>query len=154
MNGGTVKTTIAVLAAFLAISFVSSAAHAQPSRSGADAVLGTWTTAEGKSKVEVYSCEGGYCAKIIWIRDSLKNGRPVADDKNPDETLRNRPVLGLEIMKGFEYDGDAVWKRGKIYDPESGNLYSAKMTLVNDSTLELRGYVLVPLFGRTETWTR
>jgi uncharacterized protein (DUF2147 family) len=63
-------------------------------------------------------------------------------------------LLGLEILRGFAYDGDNLWKGGKIYDPKSGNDYSAKMTLVDEHTMELRGYVLIPLLGRTETWTR
>lgn len=43
---------------------------------------------------------------------------------------------------------------GKVYDPESGNEYKAKMTLVDNKTLKLRGYILIPLLGRTEVWTR
>lgn len=90
----------------------------------------------------------------MWLKEPLKDGKPAVDDKNPDETKRARPVLGLVIVRDFVYDGDNVWTDGKVYDPESGNDYSGKMTLEDPSTLTLRGYVLIPLFGRSETWSR
>ena len=120
-----------------------------------DRVLGEWVTAGGESKVDVYRCDSlTYCGKIVWLRDPLKDGKPVLDDKNPEDSLKSRPVLGLLILRGFTYAGDRVWSGGKIYDPKSGNDYSAKMTLVDDRNLDLRGYVVIPLFGRTEKWTR
>ena len=120
-----------------------------------DGILGAWLTAGGESKVEIYRCDSvTYCGKIIWLRDPLKEGNPVIDDKNPEDSLKSRPVLGLQILRGFTYAGDRVWSGGKIYDPKSGNDYSAKMTLVDDQNLDLRGFVVIPLFGRTEKWTR
>ena len=118
-------------------------------------ILGQWLTAGGESRVEVYRCDSTtYCGKIVWLRDPLKDGKPVIDDKNPEDSLKSRPVLGLQILRGFTYAGDRLWSGGKIYDPKSGNDYSAKMTLVDEQNLDLRGYVVIPLFGRTEKWTR
>jgi len=122
---------------------------------GADALLGQWVTAGGESRVEITKSDSvTYCGKIVWLRDPLKEGKPVVDDKNPVDSLKSRPVLGLEILRSFTYDGDHVWSGGKIYDPKSGNDYSAKMTLVDEKNLDLRGYVVIPLFGRTEHWVR
>lgn len=119
------------------------------------AILGQWVTAGGESRVAIYACDSlTYCGRIVWLRDSLKDGKPVLDDKNPEDMFKSRPVLGLVILRGFTYDGDRVWSGGKIYDPKSGNDYSAKMTLAEDGTLDLRGYVVIPLFGRTEKWIR
>ena len=118
-------------------------------------ILGEWTTAGGESRVQIYRCDSTtFCGRIVWLRDPLKDGKPVTDDKNPVDSLKARPVLGLRILRGFAYDGDLVWSGGKIYDPKSGNDYSAKMTLVDEQNLDLRGYVMIPLFGRTEKWTR
>ncbi len=120
-----------------------------------DGILGQWLTAGGESRVEISRCDSvTYCGKIVWLRDPLKDGKPVADDKNPEDSLKSRPVLGLQILRGFTYRGDGLWSGGKIYDPKSGNDYSAKMTLVDEGNLDLRGYVVIPLFGRTEKWTR
>jgi len=120
-----------------------------------DGILGEWVTAGGESRVEIYRCDSvTYCGRIVWLRDPLKDGKPVTDNKNPEDSLKSRAVLGLQILRGFAYEGDRVWSGGKIYDPKSGNDYSAKMTLIDEQNLDLRGYVVIPLFGRTEKWTR
>ena len=120
-----------------------------------EGILGAWLTAGEESQVEIFRCDSvTYCGKIIWLRDPLKEGKPVTDDKNPEDSLKTRPVLGLQILRGFTYAGDRLWSGGKIYDPKSGNDYSAKMTLVDEQNLDLRVYVVIPLFGRTEKWTR
>jgi uncharacterized protein (DUF2147 family) len=129
--------------------------RAQGTDVGRNAILGEWLTAGGESRVEISLADSvSVTGKIIWLRDPLKEGKPVLDDKNPEESLRGRPVLGLVLLRGFSYDGDGEWVGGRIYDPKSGNDYSAKMKLVDEKNLDLRGYVLVPLFGRTERWTR
>ena len=120
-----------------------------------DAILGQWLTAGGESRVEIYRCDSAtYCGRLVWLRDPLKDGKPVVDNKNPEDSLKSRAVLGLQILRGFAYAGDHVWSGGKIYDPKSGNDYSAKMTLIDEQNLDLQGYVVIPLFGRTEKWTR
>ena len=85
----------------------------------------------------------------MWTKDG-----PVVDLNNPNPDLRNRRILGLVIMHGFRYAGDSEWKGGDLYDPKTGHTYKGKMSLVLRNTLELRGYVLIPLFGRTTSWTR
>lgn len=127
---------------------------AQDGRTESDRILGEWTTAEGKAKILITRCDSLYCGKIVWLKDPMKNGSPVTDSKNTDPKLRDTPVLGMTILRGFQYDGDGEYDGGKVYDPESGDTYSGKLQLVDAKTLELRGYVLIPLFGRTETWTR
>ncbi|HEY0110845.1 MAG TPA: DUF2147 domain-containing protein, partial [Fibrella sp.] len=79
---------------------------------------------------------------------------PKLDSKNPEANLKSRPLLNLNIMTGFSYDGSNVWDDGKIYNPEDGKTYSCKMTLKNPNTLDVRGYVGISLIGKTQTWTR
>lgn len=69
------------------------------------------------------------------------------DDNNPDANLRARPVLGIDLLKGFVWD-DGKW-RGELYDPESGNWYSAHITVSRKGVLRMRGYIGTPLLGRT-----
>ena len=128
----------------------------------ADGVLGQWLTADGKAKVEVVKDGDVYDGRIVWLKEPLypaddalgMGGMPKVDRKNPDPSLQNRPIIGLPLIQGFKYDGDSVWKDGTIYDPDSGKLYSCKMTLMMDGRLKVRGYVGISLFGRTEIWTR
>lgn len=67
---------------------------------------------------------------------------------------RNRPVVGLEILWGFRGPGP-VWTGGRVLDPEEGKTYRGRLRLSEDGkTLVLRGYVGIPLLGRSQTWVR
>lgn len=141
--------------AFILLVLIAGTSRAQEPDTVRNAILGEWLTAGGESRIRIFLTDSvTFGGKIVWLRDPLKNGKPVLDDKNPDASLRGREVLGMVLLRGFSYDGDGVWSGGKIYDPKSGNDYSAKMALVDGGNLDLRGYVLIPLFGRTERWTR
>ena len=83
-----------------------------------------------------------------------ENGKAKTDPLNPDEKLRSRSRMGMVIMYNFIYDDGNVWDDGNIYDPKSGNEYSGTMTLTSENSLDLRGYVGIPIFGRTSTWSR
>lgn len=120
-----------------------------------DSILGVWLTGEGKAQIEIYKKGNKYFGKIVWMIEPLEaDGSTKKDDNNPDENLRNRTIKGLEILRGFEYEGDNEWVDGKIYDPESGSDYSCKITLRKDGKLDVRGYIGISLFGRTDVWTR
>ena len=123
--------------------------------SKADDILGYWLTEEGKGLVEIYIKKGTYCGKLIWLKEpNDENGQPKRDTKNPDPKLRNREVIGTEIMYGFKFDGTNKWEGGNIYDPESGNTYDGYLKLRNQNYIDLRGYVGISLIGRTSHWVR
>lgn len=125
----------------------------------ADAILGVWTT-EGGDKIEIFACEAGYCAKIVALveplypEDDPMAGKPKVDRENPDESERDRPIIGLELMKGFTTKGNGRWSGGTIYDPENGKTYKCKITLDGENRLKVRGYIGVSVIGRTTVWTR
>ena len=118
-----------------------------------DQVVGLWLTGEGKAKVEIYELDDHYYGKIIWSKQQEESSEILLDINNPVDTLRTKPIIGLEILHDFVYQDDQ-WVNGMIYDPESGDYYRAKMMRFDDSKLRIRGYVLIPLFGRSEEWTR
>lgn len=111
-------------------------------------LVGNWVAQDG-GIVNVYSCgEKTLCVKVMrTIHGAIK------DLRNPDEKLRSRNLCGLVIGQGFVLSDENHAAGGHIYDPESGNTYSGKMTLDGD-VLKLRGYVGAPIFGRTEIWKR
>jgi uncharacterized protein (DUF2147 family) len=117
-------------------------------------LVGTWRTENDKAHVEIFACDSLLCGRIVWARQQEETTDTLVDIHNPDEVLRHRPIVGLLILREFVADGANRWTGGTVYDPESGKSYSATMELVERDTLELRGYVLIPLFGRTTTWTR
>jgi uncharacterized protein (DUF2147 family) len=142
--------------AFGLMAFFTSLQASSQIPKGADAVTGIWLTGSGKGKIEIFKGnDGHYNGKIFWMRDPLnEDGKPKLDKNNPDPARKKAPLMGLQNLRGFRYEGDRVWADGKIYDPEKGSDYSCKMTLVNDNTLDVRGFIGISLFGRTDTWKR
>ena len=124
-------------------------------QSESDVILGDWYNQEKDAVIKIYKEEEKYHGKIIWMLNPLdENGNPKTDPLNPDESLQSRSRMGMIIMYNFKYDGDNEWDNGNIYDPKSGNEYSGTMTLTSENRLDLRGYVGIPLFGRTSNWSR
>jgi uncharacterized protein (DUF2147 family) len=121
----------------------------------ADAILGKWINPSGEGQIQIYKKGNLYYGKLVWLKfpNDEATGKPKLDKNNPDKNLQNRPILGLEILKNFTFDGDDVYEDGKIYDPKNGKDYSCKMTL-NGNKLKIRGYIGVSLLGRSEIWTR
>jgi uncharacterized protein (DUF2147 family) len=128
----------------------------------ADDIVGTWYDQAKDAKIHIERCGENYCGKIVWLKqpnyppDSKEGpaGTPKLDNNNPDSSLRRRPRLGLEIMRGFQFAGEDVWKDGKVYDPKSGKTYSGKITMRSRTELDLRGFVGISIFGRSEKWTK
>ncbi len=121
----------------------------------ADDIVGVWLTA-GKepAKIQIFKSGEKYFGKITWLTYPEENGKPRIDNNNPDRTKRNNQIIGLVILNGFQFDGKEEWEDGRIYDPENGKTYSCYLSLKDRITLNVRGYVGISLFGRTETWTR
>jgi uncharacterized protein (DUF2147 family) len=91
----------------------------------------------------------------VWLRSPFdEDGCPLRDRWNPSTALRERPVLGLEVLQGLVPQLDGTWTRGTVYDPGSGNTYTCRLAMDGDDRLRLRGYVGIPLLGRTATWIR
>ncbi len=122
----------------------------------AQQVLGVWTPEEGDSEIEIALCEGGkICGRIISLTEPLnEEGTEKLDVNNRDESLRSRPILGLELLSGFAASGDTKWKGGRIYNPRDGKTYKSTLTLTADGTLKVRGYVGIPALGQTQVWSR
>ena len=119
----------------------------------ADTPIGLWET--GKSHIEIYRCGDLLCGRIAALDEPLDaEGHPKTDGNNPEPALRDRPILGMDLIAGFSRKSDERWTGGTIYDPRDGKTYKCKMTLKEDGTLEVRGYVGLSLFGKTVVWTR
>ncbi|MEF9942731.1 MAG: DUF2147 domain-containing protein, partial [Burkholderiaceae bacterium] len=67
---------------------------------------------------------------------------------------KDQPVIGMTILWGLKNEGDE-WTGGEILDPKNGKTYKAKAKLVDGGKkLEVRGFLGISLFGRTQTWVR
>ena len=119
-----------------------------------DAILGKWINSTGEAHVDITKRGDKYFGKIVWLKAPKdEKGTTKTDIKNPEESLRSKPIIGLEILKNFVFE-DGKWTDGKIYDPKSGKTYSCNMTMKGNDVLNMRGYVGISLIGRSETWKR
>ncbi len=129
-----------------------------PDSANINAVRGLWVDHRevDKRKVAVWidDCDGQLCGRIYWMKKPLRGGKPKLDHKNPDATLRDRPLCGLAILSGFRRVKDGVWEAGQIYNPSDGMTFSSTMSLEGDGFLRIRGYVGISLLGRTVEWVR
>ena len=109
-------------------------------------------TGKPRSLIRIEENNGEYSAVVekgLLVTDT---GEGVCD-KCTDER-KGQKIVGMTIVKGIKKKGDN-YEGGEILDPDNGKTYKCKMKL--DSTgnkLEVRGYIGVSLFGRSQTWTR
>jgi len=123
--------------------------------SDGDKILGVWEVGSGKARVKVSKYGEKYAGKMVWLLNpKYEDGTPKVDKNNFDKSKISFPLLGYTMLIGFEYVGNNKWDNGTIYDPENGNTYNCVITRIDDNTLEVRGYIGVSLFGRTDTWKR
>ncbi|MGE0631683.1 MAG: DUF2147 domain-containing protein [Pseudobdellovibrionaceae bacterium] len=117
--------------------------------------VGLWLVGSGKAKVEIVDTGGTLEGKIVWLKEpNDEKGQPKLDKNNPDKVLQTQTVLGMPLVKNFKRDEENKWAGGTVYDAESGKTYKGKITVKDKDTLDLRGYVGITLFGRTDTWKR
>ncbi len=100
--------------------------------------VGIWLHANKRIRVKIFPCSERLCGKIVWFRrPNDARGLPLVDLKNPNPKLRKRPLLGLMVLRGLRRTSQNLWTDGKIYNPDDGVDYQAKMSIHN-GTLSVR----------------
>ena len=106
-----------------------------------DDIIGVWLIeekGEPSEKIAIYKCGDKYCGKIIWIKQSDTTDIPPVDEKNKKKELRNRPLLGLEVLEDYKFDGKKTWRGGKFYAYRKGRTVSPKLTLIDKNRLQIQ----------------
>ena len=109
-------------------------------------IFGTWITEAGDGNVEIYENNGKIYGKIVW----LEKGPDTKDTHNPDAKLKDRKLIGVNLLSGLTKKGDK-YEGGKIYDPKSGKTYKCAIWL-DGKELKVRG--ILGIFHSTQTWKR
>jgi len=128
----------------------------------ADLIVGKWYTENNSSIVEIIPRGDTFYGKIIELKepnysaDHEYANQEKMDLENPEEALRSRKLVGLEILSGLSFSAKkASWIKGRIYDPESGKTYYCKIIYENDDELTIRGSLdKWGLAGRSSIWRR
>ena len=148
------KKKISILLAILIPGFLFSVVKL--SQTKPTDIIATWLNEEGTAKVRIFKAKNKkYYGKIVWLKEPNRNGKPKMDDENPDKAKRKKPIMGMQILRGFSYDaGDKDWSGGTIYDPKTGKTYSCTITKKGDKAIKVRGYIGISLIGKTTVWTK
>ena len=118
---------------------------------------GLWKTIDDKtgkprSLIRITENDGEYSAVVEKGLLATDTGEAVCD-KCTDER-KGQKIVGMTIVKGIKKKGDN-YEGGEILDPDNGKTYKCKMKLDSTGTkLEVRGFIGVSLFGRSQTWLR
>ena len=137
-----------VLAALI---LCGSAGRAEPT------AVGLWRTiddATGKAKalVRIVETDGIVSGQIVQLFDPDPKWDGRCDQCRDDR--RDKPVIGMLILTNLKQDRDQ-YSGGEILDPENGHVYRCKLRLTEGGNrLEVRGYIGIALFGRTQIWLR
>jgi len=122
------------------------------SSSEADEIIGRWVTQKNEGLIEITESDGRFSGVVLGSVNS--NSKVISVDvNNPDPTKQDRNVIGMVTMGGYRFKG-GEYIEGWIYDPNNGKTYKSTMRLTEEGKLEVRGYVGIKIFGRTETWQR
>lgn len=121
--------------------------------------VGVWKNIDDKSRTErvmirIVESAGVLTGRVEKILAT--DIRPDAVCDKCDDDRKNKPLLGLEIIRGVtKSDTDQIWDGGHILDADEGKSYKVRIRVADDGKkLEVRGYIGMPLLGRTQTWLR
>ena len=122
--------------------------------------VGVWKTTDDASKKEkslirIVESGGVYSGRVEKLLDADAPKDPVCKDCTDER--KDKPILGMTIIRNMKQSADdkTVYDGGEILDPNNGKVYKSKMKLVDGgSKLDVRGYIGVPMLGRSQTWIR
>lgn len=123
-----------------------------------DPAIGTWITVDDKTDQP---------ASLIKIEEvnGMLEGTIIKTFPRPDEipliycnrckdSLKDRPLIGMKIMTDLKQEAKGSWSGGKILDPKEGEIYKVKIVTEDGQKMNVRGYIGIPLLGRTQIWYR
>ena len=125
------------------------------SAQAADGAAGRWKTIDGdtgqaKSIVEIsQNADGSLSGRIVEL---LNPSRPNPTCDKCKDDRKNKPITGMEIIRGMRRDGED-YAGGTILKPDEGKVYKSKMELIEGgSKLEVSG--CVAFICKSQVWLR
>ncbi len=121
--------------------------------------VGVWKSIDDKTKTErsqVRISESGGVLSGRIEKLLASDAKPDAKCDKCEDDRKDKPIVGMDIIRGVrKADADNTWDGGTILDPVEGKVYKVRLqTADGGKKLEVRGYVGMPMLGRTQTWVR
>lgn len=72
-------------------------------------------------------------------------------------SLHNQRIMGMAVLNNLTPDPEnpGRWNGGEILDPHNGKTYRCTVQISDhNQKMKVRGYIGMPLFGRSQTWER
>jgi len=119
--------------------------------------VGLWQTVnesgQREALVRITEVDGELRGHVVAVFSPPAPSANPRCEECPGE-LKDKPVVGLQILSGLRWDGER-YSGGRILDPDNGTIYRCTLRLVDQNRkLEVRGFIGISLFGRTQTWLR
>jgi uncharacterized protein (DUF2147 family) len=117
--------------------------------------VGLWQPLDSSGKplglIRIYEVKGLYYGRIEPM--SATDGRSARCTRCTDDR-HNKPIIGLELLRHLRPE-NGEYVGGDILDPDTGHIWSCKLRLTDGGRqLIMRGYLIIPLLGRSLTWRR
>lgn len=123
-----------------------------------DTPVGLWKTIDDDGKTVKtlirISESGGVLSGTI---EKLLDPKAATVCTKCTDDRKDKPVVGMAIIRGIQRNaGDAtLWDGGEVLDPENGSAYRLRLRPADGGKrLEVRGFIGVPMIGRSQTWVR
>ncbi|TXJ08406.1 MAG: DUF2147 domain-containing protein [Acinetobacter sp.] len=114
-------------------------------------------TGEPLSLLEIKKQPNGTYTGVIVHRYANARGVTLTTCSKCPPPYKDKPLVGLEILTNFKDDPKQPnsFIDGRVLDAKSGKIYHGKGKVSADGRrLQMRGYIGVSMFGRTNVWIR
>lgn len=140
------------------LAFIAAAAIAIPAFAQTSSPAGLWKniddeTGKPKALIRITESNGVLSGQIEKLfRDANEDQNPKCD--KCEGARKDQPIIGMTILSNLKKDGDE-YNGGEILDPNNGKVYKSKVHLTDGGKkLNVRGYIGMPMLGRSQTWVR
>lgn len=121
-------------------------------------IEGFWENKDKSMVVQFYSpTPDVWNARIVRLSNETDdNGEPLRDVYNTNPSLRSRKVIGIDFISGLKGKPDNKrFTGGTIYYYKNGNHYNVIIDLIDDKTINVKGYWWFFRFlGSSNEWTK
>ncbi|MFP5390284.1 MAG: DUF2147 domain-containing protein [Gammaproteobacteria bacterium] len=121
--------------------------------------VGLWkniddVTGKPKALIRISEVNGELQGRIEkLLRTDLPDANPRCTAGQGDR--KNQPIVGLVFLSGLKKSGEHEYSGGEILDPDNGKTNRSKLNVLDGGKkLDVRGYIGMPMLGRSQVWLR